>query len=341
VRHPTLTDIASRLGISKMTVSRALRGGRHVTADLRGRILQMAAELGYRPDPEIAKLMTHMRSKRQSRAPQTLALVWSDLAPGKPALSPWSQQLLQGASHRADELGYKLEEFHLAERGMDARRMSTILEARGIRGLVLSPLLSRSRGHLSMDWHRFASVVIGLGYARPVLHRVHHHHFIGMMTAMRRLKKLGYRRIGFFSNRTVDERMFGAWSASFLTHHPLPVEQASEMLCLERTPTRHVFAEWLRRAKPEVVIDGGQQAFDWLHGHGMPMPGEIGYATLSWTSLFPERAGMDQQAEVLGAAAIDLLAAQITHNEHGIPAHPKIVMTEGVWREGKTVRRVR
>ena len=53
----SLNDIALRLGISKMTVSRALRGGKHVEVELRERIVQTAEEMGYRPDPEIAKLM--------------------------------------------------------------------------------------------------------------------------------------------------------------------------------------------------------------------------------------------------------------------------------------------
>jgi hypothetical protein len=42
--------------------------------------------------------------------------------------------------------------------------------------------------------------------------------------------------------------------------------------------------------------------------------------------------GIDQQADVLGAAAVDLLVAQYQQNERGIPEAPRIVMTEGLWR---------
>lgn len=63
--------------------------------------------------------------------------------------------------------------------------------------------------------------------------------------------------------------------------------------------------------------------------------------TLSWNDLVAERSGIDQPAEVLGAAAVDLVMAQLMQNESGVPMHPKIVMTEGVWREGMTVKRVR
>ena len=335
--RPTLQSIASELGISKMTVSRALRGEPHVSEALREKVQIAAQTLGYRPDPEISKLMAHMRRSRRNEAPRTLAFVWAERTATELRTSPWSLHLIAGARARAEHLGFTLSEFHLADKGMSARRLSGILEARGIPGFVLSPLLSRSRGHLSFSWEKFSSVVIGLGYARPAQHRVHHHHYLGMMTAMRQLRKLGYRRIGFFSGSTVDERMFGAWSASFLTHHPLPIKQAGELLCLKRTPTRTDFQSWLKAARPDVIIDGGQLLMDWLRG--LHIPEDIGYITLSWQPGRPDIAGIDQQTDVLGAAAVDLLVEQFHHNERGTPEHPKFVMTEGVWREGTTVRR--
>ncbi|MGC3944860.1 MAG: LacI family DNA-binding transcriptional regulator [Chryseolinea sp.] len=337
--RPTLQAIADRLGISKMTVSRALRGEPHVTASLREQVKQAAQELGYRPDPEISKLMAHMRRSRRSASPRTLGFIWAERTAAEVRHSPWSMHLIAGVRGRADHLGFHVSEFHLADKGMTAARLSGILEARGIPGFILSPLLSRSRGHLSTHWEKFSSVVIGLGYARPARHRVHHHHYLGMMTAMRQLRKLGYRRIGFFSGTTVNERMFGAWSASFLTHHPLPVAQAAELLCLKRTPSKTELLEWVKRARPQVVIDGGVTAYDWLKGFSIPM--DIGYATLAWQPERPVFSGIDQQPDVLGAAAVDLLVEQFHHNEHGAPEHPKFVMTEGLWREGTTVRRVR
>ncbi|HCN28746.1 MAG TPA: citrate synthase/methylcitrate synthase [Verrucomicrobiales bacterium] len=44
----------------------------------------------------------------------------------------------------------------------------------------------------------------------------------------------------------------------------------------------------------------------------------------------------DPRAEVLGAAAADLLVEQILCNERGVPRHPKLVMTAGVWRPAAT-----
>jgi DNA-binding LacI/PurR family transcriptional regulator len=325
--RPTLADIATRLGISKMSVSRALRGEKQVSEELRERVQQMADSLGYRPDPEIAKLMTHMRKSRQVVSPTTLAFIWAEKEAEDVKTSSWSRELLRGAHERADQLGYRLEEFNLKARGMTSRRLSGILEARGIPGFILSPLISRSRGHVSMAWEKFSSVVIGLGYARPALHRVHHHHFLGMMTALRMLKKQGYQRIGFYGGSTINERMYRAWSASFLAHHPLPLAQASELLCLRHEISRTDFQDWLRTAKPDAVIEGGHHLAEWL-----PLKSKIAHVTLGWRADHPQVAGIDQQAHVLGAAAVDLLVSQHQQNERGIPEHPKIVMTEGLWR---------
>lgn len=299
-----------------------------MSVELGEKIAETAAKLGYKPDPELAKLMTHMRSGRKTASPRTLAFIWAEREPGEIAKSSWSQQLLLGAQRQAKKLGFQLEEFHLEARGMTARRLSGILEARGIPGFILSPLVSRSRGHVSMAWEKFSSVVIGLGFARPQLHRVHHHHYLGMMTALRMLKKQGQKRIGFYCGSTINERMFRAWSASFLAHHPLATP--GDLLALRKSPSRADFFKWLRAAKPEVVIDAGHVVKDWLES--VPEARRPRHITLAWRSDAPEVGGIDQKAGVLGAAAVDLLVAQYQQNERGIPESPKILMTEGVWR---------
>ena len=106
----TLSDIARQLGISKMTVSRALRGERHVGAAMRDKVRQVAEEMGYRPDPEIAKLMTHMRRTRAKAVPRTLAFVWAERDAETITGSSWSQQLVLGARQQAQKLGFEFPE---------------------------------------------------------------------------------------------------------------------------------------------------------------------------------------------------------------------------------------
>ncbi|WP_111494602.1 MULTISPECIES: gluconate operon transcriptional repressor GntR [Marinobacter] len=59
-RRPTLQDIADRVGATKMTVSRCLRGADNVSEPMRERIFAVAEELGYIPNraPDILSKAT-------------------------------------------------------------------------------------------------------------------------------------------------------------------------------------------------------------------------------------------------------------------------------------------
>jgi LacI family transcriptional regulator len=48
--------------------------------------------------------------------------------------------------------------------------------------------------------------------------------------------------------------------------------------------------------------------------------------------------GVEENQEMVGAAAIDLVATQIMSNSHGLPAHPKLILIEGTWVDGETMR---
>lgn len=325
----TLAEVAQSVGVSKMTVSRALRGERHVKAELAAEIRRTAEHLGYVPDPEVARLMTHLRQNRTGQARQTLAFLWSDPAQVH-TQKPWPRLLVSGAAARAAELGYTLENFELGSGGLTAGRLAKILEHRGIRGLVIGPLLSRSRGHLRLPWEKFSSVVIGLGHTSPALNRVHHHHFLGMMTALRQLRRAGHQRIGFCATSVLDRRMFGAWSASFLVHHPLGAAAAAGLMHLPREMQRTAFLKWCETARPEVILDSGANLHSWLQA--LPADRRPRLATLSWSTEQPDVPGLDQRPEALGRAAIDQLSSQLHQNEHGIPACAKTLMIEGIWR---------
>jgi LacI family transcriptional regulator len=34
---------------------------------------------------------------------------------------------------------------------------------------------------------------------------------------------------------------------------------------------------------------------------------------------------------------VDLVVSQLQHNDTGIPAHPRVMLIDGFWREGKTL----
>ena len=70
-----LREIAAAAGVSVMTVSLALRGNPRISIATRDRIKRLADELGYHPDPELSRLMNHLRTSRTARGKIGVALV--------------------------------------------------------------------------------------------------------------------------------------------------------------------------------------------------------------------------------------------------------------------------
>jgi DNA-binding LacI/PurR family transcriptional regulator len=58
-RKITASDVAARVGVSKWTVSRAFTDGASIAPDVRERVLQVAAEMGYSPNLLARSLTTH------------------------------------------------------------------------------------------------------------------------------------------------------------------------------------------------------------------------------------------------------------------------------------------
>lgn len=90
----TISDVASRAGVSTATVSRALNGKSTVDPDLATRVLTAADDLGYRPNGPARNL------RKQETA--VLALIISDVE------SPFFTALSRGVEDVAHAAGYSL-----------------------------------------------------------------------------------------------------------------------------------------------------------------------------------------------------------------------------------------
>ena len=70
--RPTLRSLAAEAGVSAMTMSLALRGSPGVSVTTRRRLRRLAESRGYRPDPHVARLMHHLRTRAPARAQANL-----------------------------------------------------------------------------------------------------------------------------------------------------------------------------------------------------------------------------------------------------------------------------
>jgi hypothetical protein len=66
----------------------------------------------------------------------------------------------------------------------------------------------------------------------------------------------------------------------------------------------------------------------------------VGLVHLDWSvDESGSLAGIDANAETLGAEAVDLLVGQLHAHEYGIPRREKVVSVSGRWVNGPSLRR--
>ena len=330
-----LQDIADRAGVSRATVSLALRHHASIPTTTRARIQTIADELGYRPNPLVSALMRHHRSTRAVRPTHlTLALVlkFSRRAAWQKYLSP---DLISGAVRRAEQLGYRLEEFWIDDLALSDARLSSVLFSRNVPGLIVAPLPA-AVGHLRLAWEKFSAVAIGYSLARPQLHRVTTDRYQAMLLAVRELRRRGCRRIGLALDANQDARVHHQWVAAFLWEQTQsrPADRVPLLVASDRQWTERRFAEWFKQNKPEAILGYDTKIVAWLEKLGCSVPRDAAFVHL-WSPAADDRfAGLYHHPPEIGAAAVDYLVSLIQRNERGIPNSPHTLQLEASWTEG-------
>jgi len=337
IERVTLADVAKCLGVSAMTVSRALRGDRKVSVETTEKIRTLATKMGYRRDPLLSALSARRGRQIANRDAYTLAFITNwPTRDGWMAIPHYRAQF-EGASHRASEMGYWLDHVWLRERGITQRRQSQILYHRGIKGLLFAPLLT-AFGHFRLEWGHFCSVALSHSITHPPLHYATSAQFQSMRLAWHHLRHLGYRRIGLVLRRNFDARVLNQWQAAhqFEQIQISPRDRISSLIT-EQAATPDQLREWIVETRPDVILSIVPEHREMLADVGVKVPNEVGLALLDLTTPDGGLAGIYQRPQAIGAAAVDLLHSLIEHNETGIPQTRRGIIVEGQWIHGATV----
>jgi LacI family transcriptional regulator len=335
-RPPTMQDVADAAGVSRMTVSLALRNSPRVSSTTADRIRRAAASLEYRPDPMVQRLTTHLGQRKKKESGLAIAWInaWKDRN-GWRKVAPFVS-LYEGAQKAAQKHGFHLEEFWLRQPGMNGKKLSRILYQRGIEHVIVGPL-PRGNGHLSMVWEHFSLVTLGYSMAAPQLNRVVNHQLHSIRTAIRSLGRLGCRRIALCIDAAHDDRVDHSWTTGLAQHQAqIPAERRVASWVAPRLTKvwdEQAIARWAKEAKPDAILTHYYQLPRILEESGWRGRKPL-VAMLDWPGGAPEQPGIDQRHEETGKAAVELVISQANHNERGLPAVPKALMVEGRWVSG-------
>ncbi len=334
---PTIRDIARETGLGKSTVSMALRGVSNISAETRERVRAAAEKLGYRPDPRVSELMTYLSAKRERKITESLALFTFHTYPKPWTQNPYYARFYEAVCARADELGYRIEEFWRRDPRMTSRRLASVLDARGIRGIILGPD-GTPGGRVIFDWSRFAVARRGRRIWLPRVSFSEAAVYSNTLLAIKQLRRLGYSRIGIVlpggTAKSTHEHEGAYW---FSVHNNAKLRIIPPYV--EDSWDQRDFWPWFEAHRPDAIFSSFPGVASWLTDRGYRIPEDIGFALASLPPGDADQfAGIDILPELGDRAVVDLVVEQLNAGQFGEPKYPKIVRYEGVWREGPTVR---
>jgi len=123
----TIKDIAKQLKVSTTTISNALNDKPGVGMVVKGKIVQMAREMGYQPNYFAKGLVS-----KQSFA---IGLIVASIA------DPFFSELALGVNEKVSELGYTMMLFNTSYDIENEKKSIELLKSRGADGIILSTIL--------------------------------------------------------------------------------------------------------------------------------------------------------------------------------------------------------
>lgn len=336
-RAPSIKTLAARLGLSRTTVSDALRGKGRVSEATVQRVQAAAKAVGYRPNPLIAAVLGAIHHpQRVATFRGTLAVV--DLyEQGHWPHGPFTRALVEGIKHRAGEMGFSIGEFVVGSEVLPWRRFDGILRSRGIHGIIVLPAWAQP-DLSAFDWSEFAGIYTDHVTAQPALHSVCADHYGSMLSLLTLLEQRGYRRPGLILERGRDERIryrqraaYCAWQTARGERDVIP-----PLITADYPDVKREFVPWFRRHKPDVVLSHFVETPDWMKAC-LPSV-TTGFVLLNVLEKTTPCAALDLQPRILGARAVEHVVGQILRAEFGVPEWPSRSMVQARWVEGPTVR---
>lgn len=322
-----MADVARAAKVTQATVSLALRGHARIPEETRRRIAAVAEKLGYRPDPLVSVLMAQRRrGQERMRGVLGVVSIWPD--PKSSWLTnPFYTPYREGVVERAAKLGFRTDFFACDGSERELRVTERSLRARGIQAVVIAQA-HESITRLPLDVSGLAAAYIGNGIREPRLSRVDAALDFDFRLAWRKTRERGHTRIGYATWRRPTLKNDGAWMGAYL-HAQRELPEADRLPPLESEDMdRAALLAWADRWRPGAVLSENLWILDTLRAERPAIP-------LLCLAVVDGRgySGVQVGRREIGAAAVDMVVAQLARGERGVPEIAKRVMIEGWWRD--------
>jgi len=331
----TIRDVAARAGVSSTTVSHVINRTRPVSADLRARVEQAMAELGFQPNA----LARSLRRKRT----HTLGMIVPDSA------NPFFAEVGRGIEDTSFAAGYSVILGN--SDGDPARELlyMDLLIQKQVDGVLLAPTGSRTELAVTLQMRKIPTVVIDRDIPGASADRVHIDNAAGGYLATRHLIELGHRRIGYIGGPAdrgpVPDRSAGYRQA--LREAGLPLDEALVVDGNFQDSGGYSGGRTLLalRQRPSAIFAGNDlMAIGVLaaaHEEGVPVPQElsvIGFDDIHLARYInPALTTVAQPKYELGVIAAQLLLARLGQTD--LPPQRRLLQAHLVVRQSTAERR--
>lgn len=308
-RYPTMEDVARRAGVSKMTVSRVIRGIPFVSAETRERVLRAIEELEYYPNSTARALANDVTTN--------VAL----LVGHPPRFDDFFNYVAKGAELELARRGYSLI---LAMQQLEEGDLPMVVRQRKVDGLLLGGPEIRQSLIESLLANALPCVLLANRVSHPPVPSVCADDFGGSLAAVQHLISLGHERIAFVGTRRtfyhVRERFRGYVTALESAGLRVRPEWCIEVAYSQEEGRRASLELLGQSDRPSAVFYsgdllalGGMEAAREL---GMSVPGDVamvGFDDIRSAALLdPPLTTVRVDKEEMGRVAVELLFETIS-----------------------------
>jgi LacI family transcriptional regulator len=299
-----MQEVARHAGVSSATVSRVLNGNGRVRPELRRRVEQSIAALGYRPNQHARRL----RGKRSGM----IGLIFTD------ALNPFFAIIAVAIEDVARQNGYTVVLGNTRYESATFRHYLDTFLAYGVDGLVVVPSDASGEHRTLIERLPVPCVVLDQRIPHLAVDQVASDNVAGARQLAEHLLDLGHRRIAFVGGDpqapTGQERVRGYR----LAHEARGVPVDESLVCMRDFWEESAFAitaALLARTRPDALfaanLNGLVGTVRAVRAAGLAIPGDIavvGFDDIPFMSaITPFLTVVAQQSRMLGVIAAQLL----------------------------------
>ena len=271
--------------------------------------------------------MNHLRASRTARGRIGVAVI--DFYPALGFVeNVYNARIRSGAEQRAKELGFSITTMHAADYGLSLPNLLKVIRARGLEGALILPSLVPLELDASANWNGISVVATSKSILAPRFHCVVPNQFGNTMRLLETLQNQGHRRICAVFDELFDERTGHNFTAAVNWRR-----EGRASLFVPQTAAQSeraaLVAQWLAEQRPDAVFAQSDSVIAAIPQLRRVTP-KLNFQVISLGE--HNSAGfsyLDERADLVGSAAVDLLGAMMYYHETGIPAHPRTTLIDG------------